>query len=265
MFKICEGKDVAAEFERQKCKNSVGMRGEGPFKDERNYCVSCTYEEDGKIHGYGLATIYQHNSIERCNQWNFGGNRKRQIWIDDLWSVKNVGKEIMNKLEDIILKKIDIDKLERKNIYIMALGSASGFYHSLGYEEINFSEDDEDEDDPYVFSECAELKIWMAKSINTNSLDNETIFNLSINEWYFGNCLQRNRLDLLQKILNFTISNYKYLHTLEKLNDKELELEKLDDFQSGLVKYFSDGNFEPIKSFFNNPLSKEMIDNYYLN
>lgn len=267
MFKLCMGKDVETEFKRQICENgSVGMRGDGPFMESKNFGISCSYYEDEKILGYGLATIYDKNSIERCSQWNFGENRKREIWIDDLWSVKNVGKDIMKILTDEILKRVVIEDLERKNIYIMALGEASGFYHSLGYEEIVFNEDEEDEDCPYVFSESTGLKIWMAKGLDEMQLDKEVIFDLKIDEWYFGNCLERDRMDMLQKILTFPVPSYKYLQQLRDLDC----LSDPDKFQADLMKYIRDGQnnnekFEELAAYFNHPLAQEMINNYYLN
>lgn len=276
VFKILEDTDTEKEYLRVNCKK---MLFASPFL-EVDYSVSCTYQEGEKVYGYGLATIYKRNTIGRANQWDFGSNRPRQIWIDELWSNKNVGKQIMQILENKLLQKGQ--DLEKRNIYIMALSSASGFYQSLGYEEIVMEETDEDEDSPYIFVECNDPKCWMAKGM-IEKLQGEELSELKIGEWYFGDALGRMRVDLLQKIFIFPIPSYKYL---ESLRDKSFEGVKIsasslqevkisascDEFETLLKKYLSGNDFSkksfcPLEKYFSiDPdLAREMINNYYLN
>lgn len=141
------------------------------------YAYACYSKDDNnKIYGLCVGTVYKPDTINRCSQWTFGENRKRELWIEHIHSDSNSpcsGKKLLSAVE----KKLEQHQknILRKNIYVVSIYDAVGFYEKCGYTEI-YTPDHENEDTDYptsfVYGAC--IGTWMAKPL-TDVIDNENI------------------------------------------------------------------------------------------
>ena len=268
MFKICYDSEAGNEYLRQvkseNCKIKICYNE--PYTDICNRVVSCTYEENGEICGFGLGTVYERESIHRADQWTFGENRKRQLYIDNLWSTKNVGRKILTILEKELL------------IYVVALSESNGFYSSCGYYEIETPETEEDDDYVTSYQDGGELKCWMAKPLGSE-LDQENLYLFDIDyEWYFSDSISRSRLDMLNSMLKFELLNRKCISDLANIRDALIEKENVSNiiiyedtqwkkFIKALLQYIADPeNSREILKYFKieRNLALSNLRNYFI-
>lgn len=71
------------------------------------YAYAC-YSKDNndKIYGLCVGTVYKPNTINKCSQWLFGENRKRELWIEHIHSNADSpcsGKQLLNVIEERLL------------------------------------------------------------------------------------------------------------------------------------------------------------------
>lgn len=139
--------------------------GIGPFeKHEVIKMYTIVAKEGMKVVGLGIGSVYEHGTMCRTSQWQFGENKHRELWIDYLWSSKDSscsGREILNRLES----KLKQHSVERKNIYVVSVHEATGFYTKCGYTEIHTKDTDDDDDYPSSYTNVCCIGLWYAKSI----------------------------------------------------------------------------------------------------
>jgi hypothetical protein len=151
--------------------DEFGFKCKNVFESELN--VSIKAIEDGKVVGRVIASLYPPTMV-RANQWEFGMNRERRLWIDDLDFVEShtdTGLDI--KLIELAvewLKKVSGD-VPRKNIYMICGPKYVLVLRKLGWEVIETDDHSDDEDFPDAFAR--EVGCWMALPLG-DSLDQET-------------------------------------------------------------------------------------------
>ena len=153
-----------------------------PFGFAPNYKASVYLLVEASMGGFvlgrAIAGVYPTTSIERTNQWQFGENRRRSLWIDRIdvrhdHQGKSIGEELMRRTELYLgaLALPEDPNITKRNMYLVALREAIPFYLKCGWDIIFTGDDDEeDEDYPDVFH--AEHAVWMAKPLG-DSLDRE--------------------------------------------------------------------------------------------
>lgn len=273
-YKICCGlEETEAEYKRQcNSKNSnVKITYNSPFGDEDVVtAISCTCEQNDKIEGYGLIVLYKPGTMTRCNQWEFGENKQREIWIESLWSINHGGKILLNYLHHEMKSYIQEHKivLVRNNIYTVALTTANGFFKHCGYEEIITPDHEDDNDYPSSYQYGGELLSWMAYPLNSE-IEGETIANFEINEWYLNECIQRGRADMINKILSQPVPNWKCIQSLGNIDEKKdfpfANIKYHDgtwgDFLNDIFSFLIGGAFP--QKYFSHELSEKIIGTYY--
>lgn len=275
MFTVKYGEDAKTEYEKYE-KNTDGPKivRSSPFKNSKKIITCSILSENGNFLSFGMANLYPLESKRRCDQLNFGENANRELWIDLMFSRNNTGKKLLKQLEKELLLSVDISQLKRKNIYIFSVDEAHGFYHSQGYREIKINSHEGDEDCPDIFMSSTGYKCWMAKPIGDvlassewRRLDCEEEYQVKIDEYYIGSCLERGRSDLLNEILSFSVG-WKDLQILYDIKKNTSHNALLNSLIKDLSLYFNTGKYDPdIERYFNmekvsSKMLKEIIDNY---
>lgn len=132
------------------------------------YVITAT-DEDDEVVGMIIGAVYKANSIDRNDQWQFGENRHRTLWIDYIWSSrKGYGKQLLNRMEKLLSQHSR--EAPRKNIYVVSVETSGWFYNSQGYQCICTPDHDDDEDKPdsYVYGSC--IGFWYAKNLEDKNL-----------------------------------------------------------------------------------------------
>jgi hypothetical protein len=128
------------------------------------------FKEDQIIVALGIGKVYG-DDINRADQWKFGENRKRRLWIDYIWSSKKgYGRKVISELEEhLVMFSNDIP---RKNVYVMSIPSSFGFYHACGYTPISTEDHEDDEDYPSSFTHGSCVGYWFCKPLG-DKIDDE--------------------------------------------------------------------------------------------
>jgi hypothetical protein len=215
---------------------------------EKVYVYGCFDVKDPNIvYGLCVGTVYKKNTICRCSQWKFGENRQRELWIEYL-STNSESNCHGNTLLAEIEKKLVKHDVVRRNIYIVSLFHAVGFYEKCGYQEIVTSDSDEDDDYPSSFVHGAGIGTWMSKGID-GKLDNENVYE-PIFECLFGEAYERNLVRLIRPYLTFEV-DITFLYFLYPKNYEEFQKDTGRKFLSMTFDEFKDVHFRKYKDFFN--------------
>lgn len=199
------------------------------------YCCS----DGDKVVGVCVGTVYKPGTISRHWQWNFGENKKRELWIDSLFTnphSKCKGSTMLAAVEDKLRQHIN--SVQRKNIYIASVFPAVGFYEVCGYREIITPEDKvEDEDYPFVFR--SEHLKWMCKGLK-GDIEDEELY--EVGEWIFWDAVDNHSIKSIQPYLKFTIGIDFLLFFDQRLRDlcERGEREFFDRFKRCSGRMFLD-------------------------
>jgi hypothetical protein len=165
------------------------------------YSYICKSDE-GKILGLCVGVVYKNGTMGRTSQWNFGENMHMELWIDHIHTDSNSecrGSYLLEKVEEKLRQHVD--RVERKNIYVVSIFDAISFYEKKGYIEIITNDHEEDDDYPSSFVDGACIGTWMCKPLLGNLDCEETARFLP--EYCFGNSSSRNSITILRNYLNF--------------------------------------------------------------
>jgi len=156
----------------------------------------------------GVAGVYSPETLARCSQWAFHGNKHRELWIDLLESKqKGHGKLVLRELEKCLEEHGN--KVKKQNIYICCCKDVGGYFHSQGYERIlTDPNSEEDEDYPHVFE--SEYCRWYVKGLSCNEykiIDEEHCEYKGLSG--ILDALQEERFDIIEKLTGFSSKNKK--------------------------------------------------------
>uniref|UniRef100_A0A6C0J536 Uncharacterized protein n=1 Tax=viral metagenome TaxID=1070528 RepID=A0A6C0J536_9ZZZZ len=124
------------------------------------------YKDDLDIpKGMIIGAVYKHGTVSRNDQWNFGENTERELWIDYIWSgIKGIGKQLMHQMETLLCQHID--NVHRKNIYVLSANGTGWFYNINGYSCIDTPPRDGDVECTEDFMYGVAIGFWYAKNMS---------------------------------------------------------------------------------------------------
>lgn len=130
------------------------------------YVVRMT-NSDSELIGVAIGAVYKPNTMRRCAQWDFGSNRKRELWIDNVWVCESarsqgLGKQLVAKLEELLSKHLP-DGIAKPNIYVLA--PCGEFFLKCKYRLICTPDHKDDDDYPDSFMFGVYGGLWYAKNI----------------------------------------------------------------------------------------------------
>jgi len=149
------------------CKPYIGGGMPFVYNYTHIYIVKAM-DQSNEIIGGGVGTVYKEDTIGRCDQWHFGTNYQRMLWIDKLWVITKmqgcgIGRQIVKKLENVLSKHIN--EASRPNIYVMGVTGSGGFYRKCNYQLVDTPDHQEDEDYPSSYKYGACVGFWYAKNL----------------------------------------------------------------------------------------------------
>jgi hypothetical protein len=128
--------------------------------------ISVSLDENGDLVAFGTAAVYDGSSCFRNDQWEFGANRDRWLWIDFVWSKKKkcgYGRATLKELESAL--RNHVSEVPKANVYVMAIRGKGDFYKKCGYTFIATDNHPDDEDYPTSFVDGTCEGLWLAKPL----------------------------------------------------------------------------------------------------